>query len=168
MALAQYHRMEKTLSKIPDLKAQYNQVLQEYLDFNHMEETSPYEPHAEKKSSFFLLHYAVVKPESKTNQVRVVFDGFSLNDVLYSAPILQADMIKIILGWGKYKFVVTGDIQKMYRQILINQDDRTYKKLLLPPSQNDKIKTFQLKTVTFGINCAPFLDIRTLKQLSAD
>ena len=84
-----------------------------------MEEISPYEPHAEKKCSFFLPHHAVAKPESKTTQVRVVFNGskktsigFSLNYVLYSGPILQADIIKIILGWRKYKFVVTGDIQK--------------------------------------------------------
>ena len=60
----------------------------------------------------------VVKPESKTTQVGVVFNGskknsseFSLNDVLYSGPILQADIIKIMLGWRNYKFVVTSDIK---------------------------------------------------------
>ncbi|XP_075150562.1 uncharacterized protein LOC142224664 [Haematobia irritans] len=30
------------------------------------------------------------------------------------------------------------------------------------------IKSYELKTVTFGINCAPFLAIRTLKQLGSD
>ena len=86
---------------------------------------------------------------------------------MYSGPILQPDIIKLILGWRKDKFVVTGDIQKMYRQMLIHQNDRTYAKLLLRKSQNDEIKTFQLKTVTFGLNYAPLQAIHTLKQLSA-
>ena len=66
MALAQYHRMEKTLDKTPDLKVQYTEVLQEYLDLNHMEQVEYYEQKAEKYSSFFLPHHAVIKPESKT------------------------------------------------------------------------------------------------------
>lgn len=43
MALAQYHRMEKTLSKTPELKQQYEQVLQEYIDRDHMEEIKYFE-----------------------------------------------------------------------------------------------------------------------------
>ncbi|XP_075150744.1 uncharacterized protein LOC142224849 [Haematobia irritans] len=175
MALAQYHRMEKTLNKTPDLKNQYERVLQEYITLDHMEEVRCFENHGDKQNSFYLPHHAVVKPESKTTKVRVVFNGskksgsgFSLNNVLYPGPILQTDIVRIILRWRCYQFVFTGDIEKMYRQIIVRKPDRAYQRILFRPNSNEAIKTFELKTVTFGINCAPFLAIRTLKQLASD
>lgn len=173
IALAQFYRMEKTLEKNPDLKSQYHHVLQEYLDLDHMEPSNNFETPDENQFSFFLPHHAVIRPESKTTKVRVVFNGskktssgFSLNDVLYPGPILQADLMQIILGWRYYKYVFTGDIQKMYRQILIHPEDRKFQQILFRPY--NIVKQFQLKTVTFGINCAPFLALRTLLQLSYD
>ncbi|XP_075163067.1 uncharacterized protein LOC142235692 [Haematobia irritans] len=175
MALAQYHRMEKTLSKTPDLKAQYERVLQEYIELDHMEEIKCLENSEEKMSSFYLPHHAVVKPESKTTKVRVVFNGskksgsgYSLNNVLCPGPLLQTDIVKIILRWRQYEFVFTGDIETMYRQIVVHKPDRAYQRILFRPRSDEAIKSFELKTVTFGINCAPFLAIRTLKQLSDD
>lgn len=75
MAFAQYHRMEKTLDKAPDLKPQYQAVLQEYLELNHMEASNCCETLDEKQFSFFLPHHAVLKPDSKTTKVRVVFNA---------------------------------------------------------------------------------------------
>lgn len=175
MALAQYLRMEKTLNKNPELKQQYELVLQEYIELDHMQQVNHCESASEKHFSFFLPHHAVLKPESKTTKVRVVFNGskktnsgFSLNDVLYSGPILQSDIIEIILNWRYYRYVFTGDIQKMYRQILVHPADRPFQRILFRPAANDTMKSYELKTVTFGINCAPFLAIRTLKELSRD
>ncbi|XP_065355015.1 uncharacterized protein LOC135949392 [Calliphora vicina] len=175
MALAQYHRMETTLDKSPDLKDQYMKVLQEYLDLHHMEPVVYYEPKIEKHSSFFLPHHAVIKPESKTTKVRVVFNaskktgsGFSLNDCLYQGPTLQKDLIQIMLRWRNYKYVFTGDIQKMYRQILIHEDDRSYQRILFRNKTDGYVNSFKLNTVTFGVNSAPFLAIRTLLELSKD
>jgi len=34
--------------------------------------------------------------------------------------------------------------------------------------QNQKISTYQLSTVTYGLACAPFLALRTLAQLVED
>lgn len=54
----------------------------------------------------------------------------------------------------------------MYRQILISSKDRLYQKILFRSSLDDKIEDYHLNTVTFGINCAPFLALRTLLQLA--
>ena len=174
MAFAQYNRMEATLGKTPELQAEYTAVLQEYKTLNHMEEV-PGTERGEKVSSFFLPHHAVVRPESTTTKLRVVFNaskksktGFSLNDVLHTGPILQTDILQIITNWRFYKFVFTGDIQKMYRQIWVHKEDRPYQQILFREKPNDVIRSYQLKTVTFGINCAPFLAIRTLHELSKD
>ncbi|XP_075158129.1 uncharacterized protein LOC142231406 [Haematobia irritans] len=154
----------------------YHDVLNEYIALDHAEETSSREISFDDKfNSFYLPHHAVVRPEHKSTKVRIVFNasrktksGYSLNDVLHTGPTLQSDLTSVILNWRKYQYVFCGDIQKMYRQILVHPHDRPYQRILFKPSDNNFIKDYQLKTVTFGINCAPFLAIRTLLQLASD
>ncbi|XP_059220581.1 uncharacterized protein LOC131995699 [Stomoxys calcitrans] len=176
IALGQLARMEQSLSKNSELQTQYNSVLEEYLSLGHMEETTPMEITSNGKySSYYLPHHAVVRPEHKTTKVRIVFNasrksksGFSLNDVLLTGPTLQTDLISTVLNWRRYKYVFSGDIQKMYRQILVHPKDRPFQRVLYQRTPNDPVKDYQLNTVTFGINCAPFLAIRTLIQLASD
>ncbi|XP_065356330.1 uncharacterized protein LOC135950724 [Calliphora vicina] len=176
LALVQYSRINQTLSKTPELQKEYNNVLDEYLSLDHMEPTTYWEIMSDNKYfSFYLPHHAVVRPEHKTTKVRVVFNAsrrtksnYSLNDVLYTGPILQADLMSVILNWRIYKYVFSGDIQKMYRQILVHPDDRKFQRIIYQKDNNNPIKDYQLKTVTFGVNCAPFLAIRTLHQLAKD
>lgn len=106
-ALGQYTRMEQTLSKTPELHDTYHSVLKEYLDLDHMEESSAQEiNHDGKFFSYYLPHHAVVRPEHKTTKVRVVFNAsrktksnYSLNDVLYTGPSLQTDLMATLLNW---------------------------------------------------------------------
>ncbi|XP_075150902.1 uncharacterized protein LOC142225011 [Haematobia irritans] len=103
--------MEQTLSKDSDIQTEYNSVLNEYITLGHMEETSNKEIDANGKySSFYSPHHAVVRPEHKTINVRIVFNasrksksGFSLNDVLLTGPTLQTDLISTVLNWRQYK-----------------------------------------------------------------
>ena len=74
MAFAQYRRMEETLAKTPELQEQYHAVLQEYIDLNHMEEVKG-EEKADNTFHFFLPHHAILRPESSSTKVRVVFSG---------------------------------------------------------------------------------------------
>ncbi|XP_075163100.1 uncharacterized protein LOC142235726 [Haematobia irritans] len=176
IAIAQYNHMERNLSKNSELKTQYNEVLNEYIELDHAEETSSREICFDGKfNSFYLPHHAVIRAEHKSTKVRIVFNasrktksGFSLNGVLHTGPALQSDLTSIILNWRKYQIVFCGDIQKMYRQILLHPHDRPYQCILFRGSTDGPIKDYQLKTVTFGINCAPFLAIRTLLQLASD
>ncbi|XP_065356347.1 uncharacterized protein LOC135950743 [Calliphora vicina] len=171
---AQYIRMEKSLQKNEDLKTQYTAVLTEYLNLDHMEKASNLEiPRNGCYYSFYLPHHAVVKPEAKSTKVRVVFNaskktnsGLSLNDVLYTGPTLQSDLTMVILNWRLYRFVFNSDMEKMYRQIWIHPDDRKFQKILFRISDQEIIEDFALKTITFGLNCAPFLAIKTIHTLA--
>ncbi|XP_075157917.1 uncharacterized protein LOC142231184 [Haematobia irritans] len=174
--MGQYLHMEKTLKKSPELATEYTNVLREYLRLDHMEPTNSTEIcHDSKYLSFYLPHHAVVKPERTSTKVRVVFNaskktttGISLNDILHTGPILQNDLMNVVLRWRFYRYVFNGDIQKMYRQIYVHKDDRKFQRILFRTSPTEKITDFCLKTVTFGVNCAPYLAIRTLLQLSED
>ncbi|CAD7001676.1 unnamed protein product [Ceratitis capitata] len=175
-AQQQYLSVERTNEKKDELRSTYSEVLKEYLSLGHMEPTHSREIIREGKYlSFYLPHHAVIKPGSKTTKVRVVFNaskishsGLSLNDVLHTGPVLQNDLMLIILKWRLYKYVFNGDIEKMYRQIYVHKEDQNFQRILFRRTPNSPIEDFKLKTVTFGVNCAPYLAIRTLHQLAED
>lgn len=56
----------------------------------------------------------------------------------------------------------------MYRQILVDPDDQSLQCILWRSSNDEPIKEYNLKTVTYGTSAAPFLATRTLKQIAND
>ncbi|XP_036327139.1 uncharacterized protein LOC118739735 [Rhagoletis pomonella] len=173
-ACSQFYRNETRLAKDPVLQKEYNRVLAEYETLGHMSKITIPIP-ADSSDNYFLPHHAVIKAESTSTKVRVVFNassptanGNSLNDVLFPGPVLQADLPILILRWRLYKYVFNSDIEKMYRQILVHNNHTKYQRIIFRTNPNDPISLYELKTVTFGINCAPYLAIRTLLQLADD
>ncbi|XP_070068071.1 uncharacterized protein [Drosophila takahashii] len=71
-ALAQFLRNENRLRDFP-LKEQYDSVIQEYLDLGHMREILP----SYDSPNYYLPQHAVIKPESTTTKLRVVFNASS-------------------------------------------------------------------------------------------
>ncbi|XP_075163230.1 uncharacterized protein LOC142235861 [Haematobia irritans] len=174
IAMAQYFRNEARLIRNPSFKDEYDGVLEEYVTLDHMNRVSP-PPDASSFVSYYLPHHAVIRPESSTTKVRVVFNasaptsnGVSLNDVLHTGPILQNELIILILNWRLFRYVFNGDITKMYRQILVNPNQRSFQRILFRNNPQSPLEDFELKTVTFGVNCAPYLAIRTMLQLADD
>ncbi|XP_075161781.1 uncharacterized protein LOC142234502 [Haematobia irritans] len=173
IAMAQFFRMERKLMKTPDIKLQYDQTILEYLALGHMRKISPQE--ISKTPNYYLPHHAVIKPDRLTTKLRVVFNASSpssnkrsLNDNLFTGPILQQDLVIQILKWRFFRYVYSADVTKMYRQILLDKSQTQYQRILFRKSPTDPLDDFELLTVTFGVNCAPFLAIRTLLQLAED
>ncbi|XP_059223171.1 uncharacterized protein LOC131996976 [Stomoxys calcitrans] len=171
-AYRQFLRNEVSLCNKPEFKSTYDGVLDEYVLLGHMTEIPKIQ---EDLNSFYLPHHAVIKPESTSTKVRVVFNascktstGLSLNDTLYPGPILQNDLMLLIIRWRFYRFVFNGDIEKMYRQIWLHKEHTRFQRIVFRKDPKAVLKDFELKTVTFGVNCAPFLAIRTLLQLASD
>ena len=140
MALNRFDLLEKRLNKNPQLKVDYSEFMLEYFNLGHMSETKD-----DQTEGFFLPHHAVIKGDSLTTKTRIVFDGsakstsgLSLNDVQFIGPTLQQDIFSILVRFRKHKYVLTGDISKMYRQILVNNKDIGFQKIFWreQPSHN--------------------------------
>ena len=71
-ALARWLQTEKKLALKPDLKLKYNSTLEDYLTQGHMKLAD----HTQA-TKYYLPHQAVIKEESSTTPVRVVFDAAS-------------------------------------------------------------------------------------------
>lgn len=163
--------LERKLRRDPELQRQYSDVIQEYLDLGHMSECSH---KSLLEEGFYLPHHGVLKSSSETTKLRVVFDGsaptttgVSLNDALHTGPKIQDDLLDILLRFRIHQFVITGDIEKMYRQFIVRKEDRKFQRILWRNAQG-QIRTYELNTVTFGLSAAPFLAIRCLNQLAHD
>lgn len=122
----------------------------------------------------FIYHHPVIKEDSATTQLRVVFNascltsnGTLLNNHLLIRPKLQKDITAIISRWRGYHYVYTADIAKMFRQILIDPADIDYQQILWRDAVSGPVKHYQLLTVTYGTS-APYLANRVLQQLARD
>lgn len=170
-ALRRLCQLERRLSSNPDLRESYSDFLKDYISSNHMSVVPIVEHHSPK--AIYIPHHCVLRPDSLTTRLRVVFDasakgstGKSLNDELFVGPKLQKDIFYILLNFRKPKFVFTCDIRQMYRQILVSKPHRDYQRILWRSSTNEPIKEYQLNTVTFGVCSSPFLAQRTLIHLA--
>ncbi|XP_075151010.1 uncharacterized protein LOC142225121 [Haematobia irritans] len=172
-AIAQYFRNENRLLRTPELKNQYDEVVSEYLQLGHMKEilSHPFE----NVDRYYLPHHAVIRPDRVTTKLRVVFNasnptsnGISLNDVLHCGPSLQLDLTSLLLQWRFFKIVFNSDIEKMYRQISVAPKHTPFQRIIYRNNPTEDLREYELKTVTFGLNCAPYLALRTLQQLATD
>ena len=94
--------------------------------------------------------------------------GKSLNDIQHIGPTLQNDLLSILLRFRQFKYVACADVEKMYRQILIQPDQRNLQLILWRENPSDPLCVYQLNTVTYGTASAPYLSIRCLKQLALE
>lgn len=166
--LALERRLDRTVSH----KQMYSDFINEYIKLGHMSRISHHVP---TQPCYYLAHHGVFRQDSLTTKLRVVFNasqktssGKSLNDIQWAGPALQNDLIAILLRFRQYKYVACADIEKFFRQILI-QDEHKYLQLILwREKSTDPIDTYRLETVTYGFASSPYLSIRCLQQLALD
>lgn len=147
--------------------------MDEYENLGHMIR-SP-ESHDQSRPHVYIPHHPVLRADSLTSRIRVVFNassltsnGTSLNDHLLAGPKLQTELPAIILRWRQFRFVYSANIAKMYRQSLIDSRDTNYQRILWHSGSSQTPDSFRLLTVTYGMICAPFLALRVLKRLAED
>lgn len=140
--------------------------MSEYLRLGHM--SLSFSPGA-----FYIPHHSIYRSSDTDPKFRVVFDasaksftGSSLNDSLLPGPKLQRDVVDVLLLFRLTRYALTADICKMYRQILISPEHRCYQHILWRASPHDELLSYELNTVTYGVNCAPYLAIRVLRHIA--
>lgn len=170
LARRRFFYLENKLAKSNSLKQQYVDFMAEYIALGHMSEVID----NNALNSYYIPHHAVVK-DSVSTKLRVVFDasmksdsGISLNNAQLVGPVVQSDLLSILLRFRTYSFVFTADIKMMYRQVLVVDNQRQYQRIFWRADPKEELRTYQLNTVTYGTASGPFLATRCLKQLALD
>ncbi|XP_029160333.1 uncharacterized protein LOC114932333 [Nylanderia fulva] len=106
IARSLYNRMENRLKNQSDLCSQYNEFLAEYESLGHMAQVN--ESEKTENSPVYIPHHPVVREDSRTTKLRVVFNasckirnGTTLNDHLFTGPKLQQDLPAVLSRWRK-------------------------------------------------------------------
>ncbi|GBP12592.1 hypothetical protein EVAR_10255_1 [Eumeta japonica] len=143
--------LEKRFHKQPDVKEHYLSFMREYEALGHSSKIE------RPKNAVFLPHHPVIKENSESTRCRVVFDasaktetGLSLNDIMMVGPTVQDDIFSILIRLRQHKFVITADLEKMYRQILIEPSQRYLQMILWRENDHEPLNYLQLNTVTYG------------------
>ncbi|KMQ87456.1 pao retrotransposon peptidase superfamily, partial [Lasius niger] len=139
--------MERRFKQQPTFQKSYRDFRLKYEHLGHMTKASSTSGN-KKEPTCFLTHHGVIKESSTTTKLQVVFNGSqqgmrgaSLNNHLFTGPNLLPALIDVLLRWRTHRYALVADIEKMCRQ---------------------------LNTVTYGLACALYLAIRTLRQQAND
>lgn len=182
-AVSRFLQIERKLSANDQLRTDYAKCINEYLQLGHMRPVTTTE--AQHKithpngsvtyTSYYLPHHAVIKSDSTTTKLRVVFDasckmlnGPSLNETLLIGPVVQDTLFNLLLRWRTHRIVLKADIEKMYRQVLVTDAHQSYQRIIWRDNPQNPLQEYQLQTVTFGTAAAPYLAIKTIHQIADD
>ncbi|XP_039951398.1 uncharacterized protein LOC120768688 [Bactrocera tryoni] len=166
-ALRQFLKLERTLANDYVLREKYVEFMREYINLGHMEAIDA--PPVDIGSCYYIPHHAVL------TKFRVVFNasskttnGVSLNDTQISGPRLQDNLVDILHRFRRYSVALTADIKKMFRQVMVDSRHRKWQQILWRECPNELLRTYQLKTLTYGMASSPFNAIRSLRQCAYD
>ncbi|XP_025997854.2 uncharacterized protein LOC113006136 [Solenopsis invicta] len=173
IALKRLNYLERKLKGNKVFRDCYINFMHDYVKLGHMSIVT--DSHNEPQRVVYLPHHGVLKESSSSTKLRVVFDasaknnrGVSLNDALLVGPVLQDNLIDIVLRFRFSEIALTADLQKMFRQILVHISDRDAQRILWRFSTEEPIQEYRLNTVTYGQACASYLANKCLRQLATD
>jgi len=171
-AIRRFLSLEKRLQLDKSLAQKYAEFMQQYEDLGHMVKVDDSNTNA---YTYYMPHHGVLKENSLTTKLRVVFDAsapsstnISLNDLQMIGPTIQSDLLSIVLRFRTYPYVMSADITMMYRQVLMTTEHCPLQRIVWRHNPTDPIQTFELKTVTYGIASSSFLAIRCLFELAKE
>ncbi|XP_017465260.1 PREDICTED: uncharacterized protein LOC108358441 [Rhagoletis zephyria] len=163
-------RMEKRFAADEQLYREYCKFMEELLDLGHMEQAG-----AVTGDTYYMPHHAVVKHSSATTKLRVVFNasmktssGNSLNDALMVGPQLQLDLFSILVRFRTHRYGLIADIEKMYRQVYVAEQDADYQRIVWRENSSQPIRDYRLLRVTYGVASTSHLAVKSLHRAALD
>ena len=148
---------EKRLKKNIQHATSYNEQIQDMLNRSVAREISQKELDEYKGPKYYIPHHDVLKPDSKSTPLRIVFNssakfkGHILNDYLAKGPDMLNNLMGVLLRFREEKEAFVGDISKMYHSISIPiPDQMTQLFLWRNLVETIRPKTFAMTVVNFG------------------
>lgn len=77
-------------------------------------------------------------------------------------PTLQPTLWQILLRFMVHPVAMASDIEKMYRQVLIHEQDRDLQRIFWRSKTTEPLLEYQLLTITYGMASAPSTAVKAL------
>ncbi|CAG9133939.1 unnamed protein product [Plutella xylostella] len=175
MAKSRFSSLERRFQRDPIYKQRYIEFIDEYEKLGHMTKNTTKVSSNQGNVNYYLPHHGIIRESSTTTKLRTVFDasaattsGLSLNDIQMVGPTVQDDLLSILIRFRQHRFVISGDIEKMYRAIEINSNQRSLQQILFRSDTSQPIQIYTLNSVTYGTASAPYLATKCLSTLASN
>ena len=155
--------------------SEFQAVMTEYVNLGHAKPVSLEKLALPSSSVYYMPVHSVRKESSTSTKIRAVFDasaasttGVSLNDLLAVGPTIQSSLNQILMKFRLYHVAVSGDISKMYREILLSEEDKSLHRYFWRKDRKEPWVEYEMQRVTFGVTASPYVVIKTLQQTAKD
>ena len=155
LAVQRLKSTESKLQRQPEHFQKYAATIKDYLDKGHASLLLPAETDTCTPITNYIPHHGVTNPH-KPGKVRVVFDasaqynGTSLNGNLNAGPGLLNDLLSVLLKFREGRFAATADIEQMFHQILVRNEDRDALRFVWRDQTTNIIRDFKMNVQLFG------------------
>jgi hypothetical protein len=177
-SLAKYRlqSLSKRLSKEPNLLKVYNENIENWVKLDQARVMKPDELQDKvSKKQYFLPHHPVIN-EKKPGKLRVVFDcaakfaGKSLNSALLQGPVHMNTLVGVLSRFREYPVALAADIQSMFHQVRVYEDDEKSLKFLWYPNGNllSEPKVYCMRVHLFGATSSPSVTSFALRRAAMD
>ena len=112
-----------------EMAVKYREVMDSYISSGFARKLSEEELNKESKTHWYLPHHPVTSP-TKPGKVRIVFDaaaeceGTSLNKNLLTGQDVANNLVGVLLRFHQGKIAFAADIEKMFHQIHVREEDK--------------------------------------------
>ncbi|XP_044573440.1 uncharacterized protein LOC123257680 [Drosophila ananassae] len=161
-ALKRLTCIKKKVSQEPEMYDKIDAQVRNLLDKGYAVKLSKEETCRENSRTWYLPIFIARNP-NKPSKLRLVWDaaakshGCALNDYLLKGPDCLNPLIEVLLAFRVNKIAICGDIAEMFHRINIREEDMHAQRFLWYDRSSDKVETYVMRAMTFGISCAPFI-----------
>ncbi|GFY61944.1 integrase catalytic domain-containing protein [Trichonephila inaurata madagascariensis] len=167
---------ENQIMKNFESNIKYNEKAKQYKNYlkQGIIELVPDSDSDSNNVTFYLPHREVIRKDSPSSQLRIVYDASShdanspsLNSCLHIGPNLYPEVFDILLRLRLNVVAFTADMKQAFLQIMLNEEDRDVTKFLFlndPFDESELPSVYQFTRVLFGISSSPFLLSATIKH----
>ncbi|XP_033097279.1 uncharacterized protein LOC117101409 [Anneissia japonica] len=149
--------LERRLKKNEEHGAAYQRQMEEMVEKGFARKLEETEIKQYQGPVHYLPHHAVVRAESKSTPVRIVFNsankcnGEAINDYWMKCPDLLNNLNGVLMRFREREVAVCGDISKMYHKVLIPEvDQHIHRYLWRDLDVNRPPDTYIMQVLTFG------------------
>ena len=157
VAMAKLAATERRLRKNADHARVYDEQIKDMLTRNVARKLSKEELTNYKGPTHYIAHHEVLKPESKSTPVRIVFNssanymGHVLNEYWAKGPDLLNNLLGILIRFRENRVAFIGDIKKMYHTVKTSElDQHTHRFLWRNMDGTREPDTYIIQRVSFG------------------
>ena len=151
---------------------EFDDVMRTYLDMGHAEAVPEQDVEKPPEEVLYLQIHLVRKESSTTTKLRAVFDAsaksstsVSLNYKLLVGPTLYYSLVDKLLGFCRFRVVLTTDVSKMYHCVRLVHSDRDLHRSVWRNDCIRPLKDYRMTRPTLGVSASCFAANMAIKQI---